>query len=64
MFSHPPPLPTHGTTEYLSRGRVEIQGVYLPSQLGAYTTTLYVMVLTVKGGGHGHAPPPALSRLG
>jgi hypothetical protein len=31
--------------------RGEIGGVYLPSQLPAYTTTLFVMVDRVKGGG-------------
>jgi hypothetical protein len=43
------------------RGRVEIEGVYLPSQLGAYTTTLYVIgghaVDIVKWGGRRACTP-------
>jgi hypothetical protein len=38
-------------------GRVEIGGVYLPSQLERSPTTLYVMVDKVKG--DGRAPPPS-----
>ncbi len=43
-------------TEYIYRGRVEIEGVYLP-----YTSTLYMMVDVVKGGGR--TSPPG-TRLG
>jgi hypothetical protein len=39
------------------RGRGEIGGVYLPSQLERTTATLLVMVDRVKGGGR--APPPS-----
>ncbi len=42
-----------------SRGRDEIGGVYLPSN-GAHTSSLYVMVTRVKGGGR--APPNLPSR--
>ncbi len=40
------------------RGIGEIGGVYLPSAR-AYTTSLYVMVTGVKGGGHAPPSPPA-----
>ncbi len=40
------------TTEYIYRGRVEIGGMYLPSQLERIpSTTLYVMVDIMKAGG-------------
>ncbi len=44
--------PNLSTTQSSYRDRVETELVYLPSQLqGAYTTTLYVMIDRVKGGG-------------
>ncbi len=49
------------TTQSTYRDRVELGIVYLPSQLlGAYTTTLYVMVEIVKGDG---LAPPTLTSL-
>jgi hypothetical protein len=55
------------TTEYLPvhRGRDEIGGVYLPSQLERTRTMqlcTYVMLNVVKGGGGVHPPP--LTSLG
>ncbi len=49
-------IPALRNTEYICRGRVEIGA-------GAHTTTLYVMVDIVKGGGRAPSPPP-LNRLG
>ena len=43
------------------RGRVEIGGVYLPSQLERTLQLVYVMVDIVKRGGRA---PPTLTRLG
>ncbi len=50
-------------TEYIDRGRVEIGGVYLPSQQERtpQLCMLWTMVDTVKGGGRA---PLALTRLG
>ncbi len=52
------------STQSPYRSRVEIGGVYLnlPSQLEHNTTTLYVMVDIVKGGGV-HPPHPNLAEL-
>jgi hypothetical protein len=47
-------------TEYI-RGRVEIGLSVSALSAGAYTTTLYVMVDTVKGDG---TTPPTLTKLG
>ncbi len=48
------------TTEYIYKSRVEIMGVYLPSQL-EHTAhqSLYMIVDIVKGGGR-EPPPPGL----
>jgi hypothetical protein len=43
------------------RGRVEIGGLYLPSQLERTSTTLYMMVDIMKVGGRA---PPTITRLG
>jgi hypothetical protein len=58
LSTAPSNLPPH--PQSTNGGRVEIEGVYLPSA-GAYTTTLSVMVDIVKGG---ERAPPNLTRLG